>query len=290
MCSDGVYDIYIDKGRYIWIATYTGGVTLVDAVKNQFRLDNLSSRPDYFLHNNHINALYEDSDGDMWYATNQGIAVHIKNKNEWRYFLEDEGVFLCLSSSSDESKVWAGGFGAGLVLLDKRKGIVERHNQNDNSGLTTNYIYTIHRDKSGDLWIGGSYGKLVKVELPFSKEKSIIYDAEYINKIEENNKGEVTIATANGCAIVTDNNDLRWFAKSKIGDINDYNSFIYCFYFESDSIEGSGRHFQLLPKGIAGGTKRQYICSAHVCLCTDTGNASVNVAEIVTIGGIVLGT
>ena len=131
LCSDGVYDIFIDNGRYIWIATYTGGVTLVDAAKNQFSLDKLSKRPDYYIHNNHINSLFEDKDGDMWYATNQGVAVHCKEKNEWRYFLEEEGVFLSLCRSDDNQSVWAGGFGAGLVLLNKKKGIISRYKVKD---------------------------------------------------------------------------------------------------------------------------------------------------------------
>ena len=236
LCSDGVYDLYIDKGRYIWIATYTGGVTLVDALKNQFKLDKLRNRPDYFTHNNHINALLEDNDGDMWYATNQGIAVYIKKKNEWKYFLEEEGVFLSLCKSIDNDYVWAGGFGAGLILIDKNKGIIERHKVEDQVGLTTNYIYSIYNDRNGALWIGGSYGNLVEIKLPISDNKNKTYNAEYVNWIGENKSGNIAIATVNGIGIVDNNKELNWYAKSNVNNISNYNSFIYCCYFESDSI------------------------------------------------------
>ena len=236
LCSDGVYDIFIDNGRYIWIATYTGGVTLVDAAKNQFSLDKISKRPDYYIHNNHINSLFEDKDGDMWYATNQGVAVHCKEKNEWRYFLEEEGVFLSLCRSDDNQSVWAGGFGAGLVLLNKKKGIISRYKVKDNVGLTTNYIYAIYNDKKGGLWIGGTYGDLVEIKLPFESRQSRKYNAEYINSIVETPNGDIAVATGNGIAIINEKREMNWYAKSNEKTPNEYNSFIYCCYFESDSI------------------------------------------------------
>lgn len=81
--GNGVYDLLPD-GEHVWVATYTGGISLVD-VSDKFCLISRTpfGDPGQSLGDNHVNAVLEDRDGDMWFATNHGVSLWRVRENRW---------------------------------------------------------------------------------------------------------------------------------------------------------------------------------------------------------------
>jgi ligand-binding sensor domain-containing protein len=134
-----VYDIFCDSNHRVWISTYTGGLSFFDQTSplvNQIHRINHSNS----LSNDNVNKIIEDSEGKLWFATNNGVSSWDRTSDRWKtYYHNKQGqaqVFLSLCED-DQGRIWAG---------TTEKFTVE-------SGLPSNYVSSIlYAD--GYLWLG----------------------------------------------------------------------------------------------------------------------------------------
>lgn len=304
--GNGIYALCKDSSSNLWIGSYTGGVACANPKRYFFELTRHEYKNPQSLTNNHVNAILEDNEGDLWYATNQGISVHLTKSGNWKHFLK-ENVFLTLCNDGD-GNVWTGGYGTGVYCLNKHTGI-RRHLTTDQSGtLTTNYIYSILKDENNkDLWLGGMYGNLVKYtpSQAGKAEEFTSYDITLINSITQVNKDTPALATANGLYLLDKQtgNFRQYFTSPSNADTRS-NSFIYSMYFPApDKVwfgtDGGGINLLDLKTGkavtysTADGLPSNYVYSilpdnkGHLWLSTDKGLAYITPSptpEITNIG------
>lgn len=303
--GNGIYALCKDSSSNLWIGSYTGGVACANPKKYFFELTRHEYKNPQSLTNNHVNAILEDNEGDLWYATNQGISVHLTKSGNWKHFLK-ENVFLTLCNDGD-GNVWTGGYGTGVYCLNKHTGI-RRHLTTDRPGtLTTNYIYSILKDENKDLWFGGMYGNLVRYT-PSQAGKAegfTSYGITLINSITTVSKDTLALATANGLYLLNKQtgNFKQYFTSPSNADTRS-NSFIYSMYFPThDKVwfgtDGGGINLLDLQTGkavtysTADGLPSNYVYSilpdneGHLWLSTDKGLAYITPSptpEITNIG------
>ncbi|MCD8030144.1 MAG: ATP-binding protein [Bacteroides sp.] len=163
-----VSDILVDERDCIWVSTYTNGIGYFNPDYPQIQWIRHGRHNPHSLISSHVNVILEDSDGDLWYGTNNGISLYQPVPNKWTHFLnKDEsnsissGVILALCEDNRKN-VWAGGYGTGVYSIDKRTGEVQKAKARtypDPAGIATDYIYSIHCD-GDDLYFGGIEGEL----------------------------------------------------------------------------------------------------------------------------------
>lgn len=304
--GNGIYALCKDRSSNLWIGSYTGGVTYANPKRYFFELTQHEYKNPQSLTNNHVNAILEDDDGDLWYATNQGISVHLLKAGTWKHFLK-ESVFLTLCNDG-RGNVWTGGYGTGAYCLNKHTGI-RRHLTAQSPGtLTTNYIYSIIKDDDGDLWFGGMYGNLVRYTPATTPNPAqfATYDITLINSITPVSKDTLALATANGFYLLNkQTGNFRQYFTSPANADTRSNSFIYSMYFPSpDKVwfgtDGGGINLFDLTTGkavtysTADGLPSNYIYSilpdneGRLWLSTDKGLAYITPTssspEITNIG------
>ncbi|HEX3764420.1 MAG TPA: ATP-binding protein [Kofleriaceae bacterium] len=90
--------------------------------------------------------------GEVWAGTDRGFAM--RDGDRWRVFSADAGVPAIPVRSmlvDREATLWLGTTGGGLYQLLGR-GLVEHHDRAH--GLPGEFVWAIHRDPQGTLWIG----------------------------------------------------------------------------------------------------------------------------------------
>lgn len=303
--GNGVYAIYKDSASNLWIGSYTGGVVLANPKQYLFDLIQHEYKNPQSLTNSHVNAVLEDKDGDLWYATNQGISVYFTKQRTWKHFLK-ESVLLTLCNDAS-GNVWTGGYGTGAYCLNKQTGIIRHITAEQPGGLTTNYIYSIVKDKDDELWFGGTYGNLVRYTPPGKQRKEAFhyYDITLINSIAVVNKDTISLATANGFYLLNKHNgdSKHYFSAPSLLGIKS-NSFIYSMYFQSPTqvwfgTDGGGINFfdiktqKAITYSTADGLPSNYVYGilpdkkGRLWLSTDKGIAYINptkLPEITNIG------
>ncbi len=302
--GNGIYTLCKDSSSNLWIGSYTGGVACANPKKYFFELTQHEYKNPQSLTDNHVNAILEDDDGDVWYATNQGISVHFQKEGLWKHFLK-ENVFLALCNDGN-GNVWAGGYGTGVYCLHKRSGIRKHLTAGQPGTLTTNYIYSIVRDGDGDMWLGGMYGELLRYIPPKAgKEESFVpYGIMLINSITCVNKDTLAIATANGFYLLNKRTGIfRQYFSSPSAAGTRSNSFIYSMYFPTaDKVwfgtDGGGINLfdlntgQAVTYSTADGLPSNYIYSimpdreGHLWLSTDKGLAYITLSPSPAITNI----
>jgi len=164
--GNGVYDLFCDSNRRVWVCTYSGGLSFLDQASplvNQ--LVHLSNNSNSLI-NNDVNGIIEDRWGKLWFATNNGISCWDVAKNRWRSFYNDKEtqaqVFLSLCED-DQGRVWAGTYSSGVYLLDGRTGKELAHYNKSIKGspMPNDFIFNIYKDNNGDIWLGGGNGTIV---------------------------------------------------------------------------------------------------------------------------------
>lgn len=220
LSGNTISDLFVDEYNCIWVATSTNGITIVDQAQPEIEW----IRHEYMNRNSlisgHVNVIYEDSDGDLWYGTNTGISLYRTKEGRWTHYLDEKSnesnhpVVVLTLCEDKEKQVWAGGFGISTFRIDKRTGRVQqlktRQHTDEKNGVSTDYIYTIHTE-GNDVWLGGIRGALTRYHLPTGAYT--YYDIECIGDIRTGNphQHQLLLASCGGLGIFnTENGEVDW--------------------------------------------------------------------------------
>ena len=205
MNGNNINDIYVDEEERIWLANYPTGITIRNNRYGSYDLIKHSLGNNRSLVNDQVHDVMEDSDGDLWFATSNGISFYQTDRREWRSFFssfdpvpDDENhIFLALCEVSP-GVIWAGGFTSGIYKIEKKKGFkISYLSPAAIAGIRPDqYIYDIKKDSSGDVWSGGYY-HLKRINLE-TKNVRLYPGVSSITTILEKNARQMWIGTRMG--------------------------------------------------------------------------------------------
>ncbi len=203
--GNGVYDIYCDINNRVWVCTYSGGVSYFDQADSIITEINHVVNNSNSLVNNDVNSILEDSEGNLWFATNNGISSWNKSTNRWKSFYHNKEkhaqVFhdLC---EDNEGKIWAGSYSSGVYLLDRKSGKELRHYSSEETDdeFNNNFVFDIYNDSQGNIWIGGVRGDLICYRSREDRFKS--YKNFTVKVMMEYGSGKMLIGTTFGLLLL----------------------------------------------------------------------------------------
>ena len=203
-----ISDMLADKNDRIWVSTSTNGISIFDPQYNDINRIKHEHKNHNSLLSNHVNIIMEDSDGDVWYGTNNGVSLYRKKQLKWSHFLHNNtgdtsppAVILALCEDS-QKQIWAGGYGNGLFCIDKSDGTIrqtEKAGITPGKGITTDYIFSLYAENEF-VWIGGIEGQLMRYN---TKDKTYTYFPETcIGDIKSGGSDRLLLATCNGLGLL----------------------------------------------------------------------------------------
>ena len=203
--GNNINDIYVDEEQRIWLANYPTGITIRNNRYGSYDLIKHSIGNSHSLVNNQVHDIMEDSDGDLWFATSNGISLYQTDIKEWHSFFssfdsvpDDENhIFLTLCEASP-GVIWAGGFTSDIYKIEKKKGFkVSYLSPATIAGIRPDqYIFDIKKDSDGDIWSGGHYHlKCINLE---TKNIRLYPGVSSITTIQEKDAQQMWIGTQMG--------------------------------------------------------------------------------------------
>jgi signal transduction histidine kinase/ligand-binding sensor domain-containing protein/CheY-like chemotaxis protein/HPt (histidine-containing phosphotransfer) domain-containing protein len=154
-----------DSQGFVWIGTEDG---LVRFDGHEIHRYAYSRTVKGSLPGNFVNALAEDTKGDLWIAIKgAGLARWQRTTDTFTAYRHDPANTKSLSSDAVRTvlidahgRVWIGTFDAGIDILEPRSGAIRhlRHDPARANSLIDDQIQTLKQDRSGGIWVGTHAG------------------------------------------------------------------------------------------------------------------------------------
>ncbi len=220
LSSNDVFKIIKDREENIWIATFGGSIDYVSASQRKdvkfrrFWLGNTKRR-------NQIRDILQDSEGMIWAATADGIAVFnpdniVNDPNDFYIYGYNSGDINGLESKDirtiyeDKSGiVWIGTGGGGLYRVNFEVGQVKFKKYSKENGLPSDIVSSIYSPNDSILWVGTECGMAY-----FNTKRETIVRVQ----IEENLRG--TLYNDHAVILQKGTNHLLWGTLDGILDID----------------------------------------------------------------------
>jgi signal transduction histidine kinase/DNA-binding response OmpR family regulator/ligand-binding sensor domain-containing protein len=169
LSSNNVYFVYEDHSRQIWIATYGGGINLLENDNGQVRFISFRNKLKNYPANQCYRTRYmtEDSRGHMFVGTTGGLIVF--NNNNKRP--EDIAFYQYTHNPQDpktmsgndvhavlptkDGKLYLAIFGGGLDVLNEAFDLKKKPSFKSymvDNGAPANVIFTLREDPQGAIW------------------------------------------------------------------------------------------------------------------------------------------
>lgn len=246
--GNGIYAVTKDCQGNIWIGSYSGGVSV--AILSRYPITILAHERGnpQSLANNNINDIEENTNGDLWFAGDDGVSIRSAFSHTWGHWLK--GNVIVTLCKGENGSIWAGTYGDGVYLLNS-KGQVVKHLTKEQGTLTTNYIFYIRQDTDGDLWIGGLDGDLLIMDREGRYKQS--FDIKWVHSIEELKDNQIAVATVNGFCIVNKHSgEIQRYATFQEFHNQNASAYIISMLFNDDGTvwlgtEGGGLNLYNIP-------------------------------------------
>lgn len=160
MNTDNVADICIDMDGQLWMCSFPQGLTIRNDAYPDFNWVKRSLIKTNTLNNNSVDCIIEDSDHDLWYATDNGISLYQEKSDEWHTMLSiadkspNRNHYFLTLCEVKPGVVLAGGYAAGIYIIYKHS--KQARFVRPDLISPEKYIQTMFLDKyDNTIWMGG---------------------------------------------------------------------------------------------------------------------------------------
>lgn len=194
LSDNAIHSLFKDRDEGIWIGSYFGGINYYPKQYSNF--EKYYPTTDNNLQGKRIREFCEDNSGNIWIGSEDAglylfdpVNKSIERVNETKLYSNIHG--LC----ADGDNLWIGTYSQGLfqMNIDSKK---MRNFLNEKNGINEKNIYTIHKDDSDNIWIGGGSSLHKYNPLTNSFERYSKFNGKHIRDIQEDKSGNLYVATA----------------------------------------------------------------------------------------------
>lgn len=155
--SNRVADVFADEKGRVWVADYPDGVTMWDEMYSDGRkryrhIENNAQS----LVNDRVNAVLRDSEGDLWFATDNGVCYYQPRTDRWTVIASDIScrIFTSLCEVAT-GEICVGNRMSGIFRIQKKKKSIDYKYADT---FSANAL--LKRDKDR-MWLGTDNGLFV---------------------------------------------------------------------------------------------------------------------------------
>lgn len=224
MNGNNINDVFVDEVGRIWLANYPAGITVIDYRYKNYHWMKHSMGNTQSLINDQVHAVIEDSDGDLWFGTSNGISLYNSKTGQWHSFLssfdhqlkDKNHIFITLCEVSP-GVIWAGGYTSGIYKINKSSMSVEYFSPYLFAHINMRpdkYIRDIIKDSKGYVWSGGYYN--LKCFNPLTNDVRLYPGVSAITAIEEKDSNYMWIGTGAGLYLLNRNSGKYQYIEMKV--------------------------------------------------------------------------
>ncbi|HTD42241.1 MAG TPA: two-component regulator propeller domain-containing protein, partial [Mucilaginibacter sp.] len=235
LSNENIARMIFDDQQRIWVTTLGGGVNIIDPKKQTIKILSKSqglSAPEAF-------GITQDANHNIWIATfSNGVdLIDIKN-NKIRYINKTNGLkkdSLTVIVADRYNRIWIAPYpGGALTVIDIAKKSIRYINDSQGPNVA---IWTLIPDNKNHIWAGTSTNGVQVIDLDNKRIKRLHTTSDlngdasgdFVENINQDNRGQVWMATRNGLNVLKENNTVteRIGTSSAACLLEDHNGIIW---------------------------------------------------------------
>ena len=154
--ADIIFSIAPDSSNVLWVGSNANGLVRFDG-RNSSTIDTTQNLP-----SNVVNVVTIGPKGRVWVGTDNGLSIidPITQRVTLNFF---PGRDIYGIAFNESGAAWLATYSDGIYeLLDEVSGQFVHYNEFN--GLSTDYLYCLQKDETGNLWVGTNGGGISKYE------------------------------------------------------------------------------------------------------------------------------
>jgi ligand-binding sensor domain-containing protein len=181
----------------MWIATFGGGLSLLDRSNSTFQHFYYFEDVDGSLSKNSLYSVFKDRWGNLWVGTEGGgLNFSDAYKKQFAHFRTHTGDASSLSANSiltvlgdKPGRFWLGSDDGGLNYFDSRTGKFQRfyHDPDNPGSISQDVITSLCKDQNGGIWVGSASRGLNLLDQSNFSFTSFEHDPGDDNSLSNNN-------------------------------------------------------------------------------------------------------
>lgn len=209
MNGNNIKDIFLDESDRIWMANYPEGITIRNNQNMNYEWIRHIPKHSQSLIHDEVNCILEDKDGDLWFATTNGISLYHTKTDRWESYLSsynqeltiNNHMFISLCEVSP-GIIWVGGYNSGVYEINKHthKSKLLLSNQLQQINQPDKCIRAIVKDKDNSIWVGAYYN-LKQINIGNERIR-YFNDLNSITTLVEKDASSIWVASAKGLYIL----------------------------------------------------------------------------------------
>ena len=157
---EGIFSTVLPTQNGVWIGQRGGGVIYYNKTTNSFNYFVENREDSLSISSNMIWDIFEDSEENVWFCTDNGISVRFKNNKHFTNFYKNtSGLSSNVNYTVAEDKmgnIWIGTAGTGIDIYDPKTKTFKKFALNES--LNNVSTYCILRDNKDDIWFSTNQG------------------------------------------------------------------------------------------------------------------------------------
>ena len=197
--DNAIYSILRDRDNNMWIGTYFGGINIYEIQYRQFEHFTAGVTKKH-IKGKAVRKIIEGNANNLWIATEDGGLNRLnRNTGEIEKIshpnISDNVHSLLLDTVTSE--LWIGMFRGGIVRYNTLNKSYKEYLADDASGLKSDYIFDLAKDKKGTVWAATTLGlhRFNKREERFERLEHLPLYNRFIYKLFVDSKDNLWVGT-----------------------------------------------------------------------------------------------
>ncbi len=176
---DLILSLFLDDANNLWVGYFYGLTKLsldpfvgqsAQTIQQNAKFENINFSPEltFGTTNRHINNIFQDKSGLIWFASTKGVYKYFGNQLKFdiqlnEYMVSNSTSVISFLESQNKNEVWIGTSTQGLIHYNKSSKEIKEHKLKSPSDQTLTYISSILEDNEGTIWLGTGHGELFSI-------------------------------------------------------------------------------------------------------------------------------
>ncbi len=237
-----LWHFYQLKNNTVWAY---GLDMLMDFDKSKKKFNNNPSNPftNYDIHYTHISQMFEDREGNVWIASDQGLYFFCASEQEdtggVMNFIFKKTAAITSFLETAKGEIWLGKWGSAVEIRDKSFiPIKQQPNTSNNTDKNYSMTWALHQQKAtGKIWVGCQLGRLMIIDTITKQAKYFIppaFENRTIRTIAEDKQGLLWFGTQGG--------NIVKFANDSFTVVQKLSTIIYKITVDNNGVLWVGTH------------------------------------------------